>query len=154
MSFKDHQIEPISLLKSLNDLLELELGEYKINDYSNNPINTHNYGSIKNIPSIWITPPQIPSNREVVKDSGIECVISRTPQQTPEKCANNQDLIKKAWKIILTQYNKNLTTEKAIEKIINSFSVSLINVREQQERKEGLFLEQAKLIITDYKLLK
>lgn len=146
MSFKDHQIEPISLLKVLSDLLVKDLGEYKINNY--------NGSSLKILPSIWISPPQLPSNRQVVEDSGIECIISRMSEQSPENCANNQNVIKKGWKILLTQYNKNLTTENSIEKIINSFSVSLVNVREQQERKEGLFLEQAKLIITDFKILK
>lgn len=144
MSFRNELITPAPLLQVLSNLISDDLGQYQIVTASGQVLAT--------VPSIWIAPPPLPKNRKIVEESGIECVISRSPQQKIVDCANTKTASLRRWNLFLTQYDESKTTQSAIEKIVGFFASSSVVVRDQQETEKGILLEQARITIIDWKL--
>jgi len=145
MNFSDTLITPSTLLQFLSQLLEEDLGKYEIVTRTNQVLAT--------IPSIWISPPQLPSNRTMKQSSGVECVIARSPQFFAQTAARNRRVFQQKWSVVLTQYKLDRSLNASLEKIACAFSAVNITTRSQQQRKEGLFLEQARVTIPEYKLM-
>ncbi len=110
------QIDLNAYLKKLRDglvsIIGDDLGKYQI-------FNTTGQ-IISEIPAIAIEPPPFKSNiRKMKASSGIECIISRTAQSQVYHMIGNNEYYAD-YKIRLTQYNTNASTQLATSKIINS----------------------------------
>lgn len=99
------------------------------------------------IPSIWSRPPVLPTYLKIKVNSGIECIIERSPKISYEGMGAGRKIGKKEWVIYLNQFDINKTTTKAVEKIGRGFHGCKISIRQMELTSQGTNIEQALILI-------
>ena len=133
---------PQQLSQSVESLISDELGFYSVVDDRG--------VELGKAPAIWIFPPQLPKNRRMIEDSGIELSVARSPRLVPKQNAGLNTTIKQWWELLLVQYNRSKTTQVASQLIAHYFPYSEIRTRQQMETEQGLVYEQARITIPEW----
>lgn len=143
MTTRDRFYTAQQLASELEECLKDHLGEYCLLDANGKTLAT--------APAVWIAPPQLPNNRKVRTDSGIELIVQRSPQVSQTQNANLRGVtIKHIWRSYLIQYNRNSTTLEAAQLVLLQFPYATVTTRPQTQTKEGLVYEQARVQIPEW----
>jgi len=131
------------LASEMEDCIKEYLGEYCLLDANGNTLAT--------APAVWISPPQLPNNRKVKTDSGIELIVHRSPQVSQKQNAGLKGVtIKHIWQVFLVQYDRRQTTLEATQLLLSQFPYTTVTTRPQMQTKEGLVYEQARVNVPEW----
>ena len=125
-------------VRTLRDDVEVILGNL-IGSYQLNPSTA--------IPAIFVTPPQVPSNRIV---TGLEVIISRTPDVEVKSLLNKRFFFKETWTVTLIQRDSRKTTHEAIRLLLDAYLRSRVVTIQATE----VFFETSKVYIPSMELRK
>lgn len=127
-----------TLASDLRTLLADDLGYY---NYILNGV------TVSTTPSLWVMPPTLPTYYRIEPESGIECIIKRSPEVKYVGLGAGRKQSQLKINVVLTQFNFNTTTSLATEKIGRCYHGTKIFVREYTEDKSGINLEQSLITI-------
>lgn len=121
----------------IQDALSPYLGEYQVLKADG----TVNFTT----PAIWSAPPETPPNYKVV--NGLEVVLLKNPQITPQEHFNNVLIANRVWTCVIVDWTNDptKTLQQATEAFCSKFTGSRPKFRERIEMEKGLVFPQVRI---------
>jgi hypothetical protein len=136
-----------SLRNNLEIILDTDLGKYEIT----NPTGQ----KIKEVPAIWVEPPELPANYRMKINSGIEAIIQREPDPRYDPLLGNYIEIAH-YTIVLKQYNLSRSLTPVVGRIQVSDYWNVLEsprVTPYTKTAEGIIRPKATIKVSSAKLL-
>ena len=138
-----------ALVIRLQEIIGDELGTYDIYDSNNNIRSV--------IPAIFVEPPPFANKRRnMTPDSGIECIIHRTPKQSQFQMIGNGHQVFHDYCFTLTQYNTSQSLALVTTKILTNPSFFIVEQPRHMPfmQEEDMYIyEKADFMIRAYQYI-
>lgn len=126
------------LKEDLTTILEEDLGVY---EYIQDGI------VLSTTPSIYVIPPDLPSYFRMKLESGIECLINRTPEASYTQMGAGRKKGNFKINLLLNQFDRTKSLSLPIEKIMRYYHATKCYIKPFENTKEGVNIEQAFITI-------